>query len=62
VQDAMEVERQPAGVGSSSRGGQSGLPQQPPVWEEGDWKCDFPDFRVEVAGWRYLVLYPIWQS
>jgi hypothetical protein len=49
VQDAVEVERQPAGVGSSSHGGRGGLPQQPPVWEEGDWKCDFPDFRVEVA-------------
>jgi hypothetical protein len=49
VQDAVEVERHPAGVGSSSRAGRGDQPQQPPVWEEGDWKCDFPDFRVEVA-------------
>jgi hypothetical protein len=49
VQDALEVERHPAGVGLSSRGGRGDQPQQPPLWEEGVCKCDFPDFRVEVA-------------
>jgi hypothetical protein len=49
VQDAGEVECQPADVGLSSRGGRGDQPQQPPVWEEGDCKCDFPDFGVQVA-------------